>query len=258
MNTLKNRIRNREFVAGGWVSFSDPGIAETFALAGFDFVAIDLEHTVMSLKDAKEIIVACHSAGVPCYPRPVSHNNDIIKPLLESGADGMLFPMVQNARDVEALVDSMYFTPLGKRSYGVNRAHNYGLNFDQYIESWNEKCVLIPQIESVEAVDNIDEIVAHDCVDAAMVGPYDLSGSLGVPGQTESALVLDACEKVIEACKKAGKGCCTQIQTPTEKNIKFALDKGFTFTILGSDLFIVADWAKKTTDLAERVRNERT
>lgn len=253
---LKRRIRNRDFVVGGWVSFSDPGIAETFAMSGFDFVAIDLEHTTMTLAEAKAIITACHAAGVECLPRPVSHNNDFMKPLLEAGADGLLFPMVESLVDVEKLVESFYYTPIGQRSYGVNRAHHYGLQFNRYIESWNDNGIFIPQIESIKGVENIDEIIAHPMVDAVMVGPYDLSGSLGVPGDTNCEIVRDACSEIIEACRRVGKGCCTQIQNPTSKNIQDALHAGYTFTFLGSDLFILSEWAKSTLEIVEGLKNE--
>lgn len=258
MKIIKNKIRNREFVCGGWVSFSDPGIAETFACAGFDFVAIDMEHTDISIQQAKNIIMACHARNVPCLPRPVSHNNDFIKPLLESGADGMFFPMVQDIEDIENLSRNFYYTPTGNRSYGVNRAHDFGLKFDTYVNNWNNRGVFIPQIESVTAVENIDNIVSHEAVDGVMVGPYDLSGSLGVPGQTTSKVVKEACQKVIAACKQHMKGCCTQIQTPTKESISESIKNGYTFIILGSDLFILSDWATKTSNLFKSLERNNT
>ena len=97
---LKNALRNREQLFVAWISFSHPSIAETFAKAGFDFISIDMEHSTISLTEAQRIIAACQSEGVPCLPRPVSHSNDYIKPLLESGADGMLIQMVNNAEQV--------------------------------------------------------------------------------------------------------------------------------------------------------------
>lgn len=169
---------------GGWVSYSHPSITETFARAGFDFMAIDMEHSTISIEQAQRIIAASQAEGVPCLPRPVSHSNDYIKPLLESGADGMLIQMVNTPEEVEALIRLVKFPPAGNRSYGVNRAHGYGWDFDEYIQTWNDSSPFLIQVESIRAVENIDLLLQFDEVDGVMVGPYDISGSLGVPGQT--------------------------------------------------------------------------
>ena len=101
---LKQKLRNRERLFAGWISYAHPSITETFALAGFDFMAIDMEHTTISTEQAQRIIAASQAQGVPCLPRPVSHSNDWIKPLLESGADGMLIQMVNNKEELENVV----------------------------------------------------------------------------------------------------------------------------------------------------------
>ena len=93
---LKARLRRRERMFAGWASYSNPSTAETFARAGFDFMVIDMEHSTINQEQAQRIIAASQSEGVPCIPRPVSHSNDHLKPLLESGADGALFPMVES------------------------------------------------------------------------------------------------------------------------------------------------------------------
>ena len=91
---LKQKLRNRERLFAGWISYAHPSITETFARAGFDFMFIDMEHSTISIEQGQRIIAASQSEGVPCIPRPVSHSNDYLKPLLESGADGMLLQML--------------------------------------------------------------------------------------------------------------------------------------------------------------------
>lgn len=241
---LKTKLRAREVLFGGWVSYTDPSITETFAKAGFDFIAIDMEHTTISLTEAKRIITSAQAEGACCLPRPVSHTNDILKPLLEAGADGLFIQMVETPAQVRTLIDNMKFPPEGRRSYGVNRAHGYGFDFDRYITEWNDSSSLILQIESIRAVDNIDALVAFPEVDGVMVGPYDISGSLGVPGQTNHPKVRDASRRVVEAARRAGKSCCTQIADVTPDRVRDAFDQGFTFTILGSDLFVLWKWAE--------------
>jgi 2-keto-3-deoxy-L-rhamnonate aldolase RhmA len=241
---LKSKLVNRERLFAGWVSYAHPSITETFAGAGFDFIAIDMEHGTVSLEQAQRIIAAAQAEGSLCLPRPVSHSNDWTKPLLDSGADGMLYPMVQTKQDVQALIDINKYPAKGKRSFGVNRAQNYGFDFDEYVKTWNESSSLILQIESIQAVENINELLSYQEVDGVMVGPYDMSGSLGVPGQTTHPLVLEASKKVILACEKYGKSCGSQIADVTEDAMTKHFDQGYTYCILGSDLFVLWKWAE--------------
>ena len=254
VNILKNKLKNRELIFGSWVSFAHPSIAEIFASQKFDFLAIDMEHGTINLEQAQRIIAASQFFGVPCLPRPVSHSNDWIKPLLESGADGLIAPMVNEVSEVNNLVKDIKYPPLGNRSFGVNRAQNYGSNFDKYVTEWNEKSVFIPQIESKTAVENIDLILDHSEVDGIMIGPYDLSGSLGVPGQKFHPLVKDAEFKVIASCKKKGISCGTQISEFNSNSVKQALSMGYTFIIASSDLFVLNTWAQDAANIMKEFR----
>ena len=153
---LKNKLRKCENLFGGWISFYHPSIVETFINADFDFIAIDMEHSSINVEQAQRIIAASQSGNIPCFPRPVSHSNDWIKPLLESGADGIIIQMVNNPKDVEDLINDFKYPPIGKRSYGVNRAQNYGFDFEKYVDFWNKESIFIIQIESREGVENIN------------------------------------------------------------------------------------------------------
>ena len=250
---LKKSLRNREKLFGAWVSYAHPSIAETFAKAGFDFIAIDMEHATINLSEGQRIIAACQSEGVPCLPRPVSHSNDYIKPLLESGADGMLIQMVNTAEEVRNLIRHIKYPPIGLRSYGVNRAQGYGFDFDEYITMWNETSTFIVQVESIEAVNNIDKLLIFEEIDAVMVGPYDISGSLGVPGQLDHPKVIEASKKVIDACSKYGKSCGTQLNNPNIENISNLFELGYTYAILGSDLFVLWKWAEQMKNIINSI-----
>ena len=252
---LKQKLRNRERLFAGWISYAHPSITETFASADLDVVFIDMEHSTISIEQGQRIIAACHGENVPCIPRPVSHSNDYIKPLLESGADGMLIQMVETADQVEQLISYIKYPPLGCRTYGVNRAHSYGLEFDDYINSWNQTSVFLLQIESVLGVKNIDQLLAYDEIDGVMIGPLDLAGSLGVPGQTKHPLVIEASQQVIEACKRYGKSCGTQVADPNSSELDSLFSLGHSFAILGSDLFVLTKWASDMRSLIRSYNN---
>ena len=249
---LKKSLNKRELLFGGWISYDHPSIAETFALTGFDFISIDMEHAPISLSSAQRIISISQAYQIPCLPRPVSHSNDFFKPLLDSGADGLIVQMVETSYEVNKISNYIKYPPIGNRTYGVNRAHSFGLNFKQYITNWNEESILIVQIESKEGVANIESIVSDPNVDGVMIGPYDLSGSLGVPGETNHPDVIYASKKVIEMCKKYNKSCGTQLSNPDLENINNAINEGFTFIILSSDLFVLSNWAQS---MKKTIRN---
>lgn len=251
---LKEAFNSRETIFGGWISYDHPSIAETFALTGFDFISIDMEHAPISLASAQRIISISQSKGIPCLPRPVSHSNDIFKPLLDSGADGLVVQMVESYEEVEIISKHMKYPPFGKRTFGINRAQDFGLNFDNYVKSWNDESILILQIESKKGLENIDQITNHKLIDGIMIGPYDLSGSLGYPGEINNPIVNQACSKIIETCQSKNISCGTQISVPSERNIKEAISKGYNFIILGSDLFILSEWSKRTIETMGKFR----
>ena len=252
---LKRKFAKREKVFGGWVSYREPAIAETFAKGGFDFIAIDMEHTTISIDDANRIITSVQSEDCVCIPRQVSHSNDFMKPLLEAGADGIMLPMVNGVEDAKEALRNFKFPPHGQRSFGVNRAHGYGFDFDRYIQTWNDAGLYIVQVESIEGVENIDEIVNLAGIDAVMLGPYDISGSLNVPGQTNHPSVREAGRKVVDACERAGISCITQIAEVSKDEVSAAFDRGFTTVILASDLFVLWKWSETVSSIMKEVRH---
>ena len=253
-NNLKSRLRSRDLIFGSWVSFAHPSITEIFASHNFDFLAIDMEHGTINLEQAQRIIAASQYYKVACLPRPVSHSNDWIKPLLESGADGLIAPMVNSSEELHDLLNDVKYPPLGKRSFGINRAQGYGKDFDDYVSNWNKTSIFIAQIESKLAVDSIEKIVSNPDLDGIMIGPYDLSGSLGVPGQKFHPLVKEAESKVIKACKERGISCGTQLSDFNKDSVQSALDMGYTFIIASSDLFVLEAWASGAEKVMQGLR----
>ena len=251
---LKSKFKSRKKMFAGWISFSHPSITEIFANMNIDFIAIDMEHSTISLDQAQRIIAASQSLNVPCLPRPVSHSNDYFKPLLDSGADGLIITTVENSNQVEDIVNNIKFPNIGKRTYGVNRAHNYGFDTIKYYNDWNSSSLVIPQIETKLGIDNLEEILKHKEVDGVMVGPYDLSGSLGIPGDFKNKIYMDACRHLIGMCKKYKKSCGTQISKVDRDSISLNLDLGFNFIVLASDLFVLWDWADNTNKLISDIQ----
>ncbi len=255
-DSFPGKIRSRTPLFGGWTSLGHPSITEIFAHAGFDFLGIDMEHSTISQEQAQQIIAAAHAGGTACLPRPSSPQAESqMRRLLDSGADGVIVPDISTPAQVGKLIEWTKYPPLGKRSYGVSRAHGYGFDFDSYVSRWNKRSTLVIQIESISAVEAIDPLLSIPEVDGVMVGPYDLSGSLGIPGQLSHPRVLEACRQVIGACRRAQKGCGTQVVDPTPENVNEAFEMGYTFVVLASDVFTLWKWSERMQLLMRKFRH---
>lgn len=251
---LKNKLKKRELVFGAWTSLSHPSIAEMFcSIMKPDFMGIDIEHSTINQAESQRIVAAGQANHVMVLPRVASHNGEQIRRMLDSGADGVIVPMVNTPEEVQRIINWCKYPPVGKRGFGVARAHGYGVRFDEYTTTWNEKSVLVIQIESISAVENIDALLAYDQVDGVMIGPYDISGSLGIPGRLDDPKVLKASERVIEACVRHGKTCGTQItELPDEAKVERAIDSGYTMIVLASDIFLLWRWSEQMCHLKEK------
>ena len=251
---LKEKLSNRRKAFASWTSLAHPSITEIFARADVDFVGIDIEHSTISQEQSQRIIAACQGNGTLCLPRVASHNMEMIKRLLDSGADGLIVPMVSTSEEVEQIISWCKYPPLGKRSFGIARGQGYGFDFDDYVKNWNDSSSMIVQIESARGVENIEKILSYHEIDGAMVGPYDLSGSLGIPGQLNHPRISEATRHFIEACARYGKACGTQIIEPDEGNITEAFSAGYTFVVLASDIFILWKWAERMKSFIDHAK----
>ena len=251
---LKRKLRSRSKLFAGWTSLAHPSITEIFTRANFDFIGIDLEHSTVSQEQAQRIIAASQAGGVPCLPRVASHNGEQIHRLLDSGADGVIVPNVNTPEQVERLVEWVKYPPIGRRGYGVSRAQGYGFDFDSAVERWNLDSVLLIQIESIEAVEAVEDLLAHPEVDGALVGPYDISGSLNLPGRISHPKVREAGQRVVEVCRKMGRACGTQVVDPDVAQVAAAFRAGYTLTVMASDVFLLWKWAERMKDLRKKIQ----
>ena len=193
----------KKYSIGSWITLSHPSITEIFANSKeIDWLVIDLEHSVISLSETENLIRIIKLKGKLAYVRLSGIDSIQIKRVLDSGADGIIVPMVKNAQDVYKVINYSLFPPDGSRSFSLSRACDYGANFKNYINNFNKKFKIILQIEHIEAIKNLEEITSFKKIYSIMVGPYDLSGSLGVPGNFTHKKYKQALKKIDEICKK--------------------------------------------------------
>lgn len=246
---LRGRLRQRLATFGSWMSLGDPEIAAILAASSTNFVGIDLEHTTVDLSTVQATVRVCHQYGRACLPRVPPGQMEYVKRLLDAGADGVVIPQVSRRGQIDEIVSAMRYPPAGARSFGVAAAQNYGRAFEGYAQAANDSLSLVIQIESRDAVDNVEDLVSHPAVDAVLLGPYDLSGSFGVPGKLDDPRVVKACDEVIGSCARAGISCGIHLVYPSLEEVKDHLERRLTFLVLGSDVFNLWKRAEQTDEI---------
>jgi 2-dehydro-3-deoxyglucarate aldolase len=235
--SLKADLSGNKVTIGSWLTLAHSSIAELMARTnGFDWLVIDMEHSVIELREAQEMIQAIELYDVTPLVRLTSNNEDLIKRVMDSGAHGVVVPLVNSKEDAERAVRSIYYPPNGTRGTGLARVQGYGASFATYKQWLEDNGVVIVMIEHIQAVDNIEQILAVPGVDGFIIGPYDLSASLGVPGEFENPTLIDAIEKISVIGKSVGIPGGIHVVEPNLELLKHYIDLGFTFIGYGMDI----------------------
>ncbi len=234
------RLRNRQFQLGGTATSSDPAIVEAMAGSALDFLMIDTEHSPLGRETVQTLVMAASVTDTPVLVRvggldPIQ----LIQPL-DLGAAGVIVPRVRNADEVRSVVNSTRYPPVGLRGFGPRRAAGYGRSNREYVAASDDNVAVVVQIETREAVDNLDEIASVPGLDGLLVGPNDLSAALGVPGQPDSEPVRDVVGQVVEACRHAGLGSGIATSAVVSEVQRWRR-LGLTFIIAGGDVGFLVD-----------------
>ena len=235
MQSLRNRLYGGKTLWGSWLQCSSPAAAEVLARIGYDWLAIDCEHTETTLNTATHMCRAGQVLGAGMLMRVRTVEPLDIRQALDGGADGVIVPLVDTVEQAKTIVAAAKFPPLGHRGYSYVRANRWGIDFDEYAQTANDQTLVIVMIESAQSVEAVGDILAVEGVDGAIIGPYDLSGSYGVPGQLDHELLVSAQERVLQAAHDTGKVSGTNLIMPTRDTIDDAVQRGFRLIALGGD-----------------------
>jgi 2-keto-3-deoxy-L-rhamnonate aldolase RhmA len=234
---MKNK--KKTFSIGSWVSLGHPSIAEVMADAGFDWLCVDLEHSVTDYFEAQQLIIAIQSKGIKAYVRVGENNNRIIKRILDAGADGIIVPSVNSAAEALKAVRSVKYPPFGTRGVGLARAQSYGFDFPNYRDVKAKEIQLIVQIEHINAIKELDAIIQTDGVDGTFIGPYDLSGSMGKPGDYDDEDVKEALLTYEKIASKYDKLIGFHVVPPDYELVLEKQAKGYNFIAFSFDLYFM-------------------
>jgi 2-dehydro-3-deoxyglucarate aldolase/4-hydroxy-2-oxoheptanedioate aldolase len=240
---LNKKLENREMIVGAYVFGGLPIMTEAMAQCGFDVLWIDMEHTAIGIDTLTNNLIAAKAGGTPAWVRIPWNDPVRAKPVLDMGADGIIFPYVRTAEEARLAVQSCAYPPEGIRGYGPLRALDYGnITQMEFVKKTFRRCRRLIQIEHIDAVKNLREIAAVEGVDGFIVGPNDLSGSVGLIGEVRHPKLIELYEEIASVLKEMGKpfGVATG---PNEEFLQLWIDLGATILFAGNDVGFVHDGA---------------
>ena len=236
-NALKQKLAAGRVTRGLWVTLEAASITEIAVELGCDWVVIDAEHGHLDFKDILEHIRAMRGSDTTPLVRIAEIQQGLIKRVLDIGAAGIIVPQVYSAEEVARAVRYAKYPPRGVRGVGGERATSWSMRLAESTTAANEQTLVIPLIETVEAYQALDAIMATPGVDALFVGPADLSSSAGHLGQWEGAGVADMVLSIRERAAERGLAC--GIMATSLANLRERRDQGFRLLGIASDTGLI-------------------
>lgn len=249
-----HRVYSNELSIGCWITLAHPAIAEIMAKAGFDWLAVDLEHSVITIREAEELIRVIDLCGVVPLVRLTSNNPDQIKRVMDAGSHGIIVPMVNSPEDAMLAVEAVKYPPTGKRGVGLARTQGYGTSFQEYLEWQKKNSTVIVQVEHIDAVNNLEAIFSVDGVDGYIIGPYDLSGSMGIPGQFEDQEFQAAMNRIREVAAKMNVTGGIHVIEPEPEQLEQRINEGYRFIAYSLDIRMLDVACRKGLEYVKELR----
>lgn len=258
ISKIKDKLKKGELCAGTHCSNTDLDFYELCGLLGYDYVWIDNEHAGMTQPMIKNAVIATNAGGCAAFVRVPDHEMAHVKPVLEVGADGVIFPMVNTAEEARKCVANCVYPLAGKRGFGPLRAIDYGTkSFPEYIEYADESMLRLMQCEHIDSVNNLDEILEVPGVDGIICGPMDLSASIGKASHLDDEEVIGLMQTIIDKCKAHDKPFGLSLGFLDLKLLNFWVGQGASFYSLGTPLDYFRELSKDVVSAMRKAEAER-
>lgn len=231
---IRESLRNDQISVGSWMQIPNSSIAEIMGQADYDWVAVDLEHGAFSLHQLPDIFRALELGGTLPLARISSGCPKECKQVLDAGAGGVIIPMIESAKQLRALREACCWPPSGIRGVGFSRANLFGKNFDRYIEE-AQRPFFVAMIEHVRAIEELPDILAVEGLDAIMIGPYDLSASMGLTAQFEHPNVQMVLDQIFQLTSKMKIACGIHVVASSVDELKHRINTGYRFLAYSVD-----------------------
>jgi len=238
-------FKNQNISIGTWVTLNHFSVVEIMAEAGFDWICIDLEHSVIDYYETQKLISTIEAKKCTPFVRVGENNSLIIKRVLDAGAMGIIVPSINSKKEAIQAVENVKYPPLGKRGVGLARAQGYGFNFKDYSKNINQTTKVVIQIEHIDAINELEKILSTKGVDASIIGPYDLSGSMGMPGDYNHPEVITALKKYEKISKKLGVPYGYHVIEPDYRLVLKKLKSGYSFIAFSLDTLFLGTLCRR-------------
>ncbi len=225
--------KNKPIIAA-WQQLASPQVTIAMASMGFDWIVVDIEHSSITTQEAEAIFIAAERHNAKPFVRLPSADPYLARRLLDAGAVGILVPVVESKDAFDDFAQHCFFPPKGRRGLGLVRANSWGQNLKEYFNEF--KPTLIAQIETKTGAENIVDIVSSPFLDGIMIGPYDLSASLGTPGQFDDKPFKDICSFVTAEAKNRKKMIGYHQVEPNSEMLQKRIEEGYDFIAYGTDI----------------------
>lgn len=231
---LRQKLAEGKATVGSWMQIPHASIAEIMGQAGYDWIAVDMEHGSIAVHQLPDLFRALELGDtLPLVRLSQGHTKDC-KQALDAGAGGVIVPMIENAAQLKAVRDACRWPPAGTRGVGFSRANLFGKYFETYCEE-AQAPLLVAMIEHIRAVENLKEILEVEGLDAIMVGPYDLSSSMGLTARFESREFIAALDLVRRLCTEHGIPFGLHVVAPDTEILKQRIKEGYRFIAYSID-----------------------
>lgn len=248
VDRFKAKIRGGGLCVGTSVTFADPAISELFGDAGYDFTWIDLEHCPIGIEAALAHVMAVRGTGAAPFIRVPAGDPVTLKPVLELHPAAVIVPQVRSAAEVKAVVEACKYPPVGVRGFGPRRGRGFGgIPYPHYLKDADEQILVFVQIEHIDAVRDLDAILAIDGLDGLCLGFNDLAGSMGLPGQVDHPEVIAAAEDTVRRTRQSEKWMGISMGYEKE-TVRRWVDLGVQWISLGTDFSSLYQQSKGVLD----------
>ncbi|MDA9600644.1 aldolase/citrate lyase family protein [Nitrosomonadales bacterium] len=234
INAIRQALVSNQPSVGSWMQIPDASIAEIMGQSGYDWVAVDMEHGAISVHQLPDLFRALELGGTLPLVRLAHGQPKDCKQALDAGAGGVIVPMVETAAQLIAIRDACRWPPAGTRGVGFSRANLFGKHFEAY-RGEAQAPMLVAMIEHSRAVDCLEEILAVEGLDAILIGPYDLSASMGLTAQFDAPALIAAMERIRALCKQASIPCGLHVVMPDPEVLKQKINDGYRFIAYSID-----------------------
>ena len=234
INKIRKLLATNNVSIGSWLQIPHSAIAEILGNSGYDWVAVDLEHGSIGIHQLPDLFRALELGGTLPLARLAQASPKDCQQVLDAGAGGVIVPMVESAKNLTLIRDACRWPPAGKRGVGFSRANLFGKNFESYSKESQEP-FLVAMIESILAVDNLEKILLVKGLDAILIGPYDLSASMGIVTQFDNPKFKEMMNKIRSLCSAANIPCGVHVVKPSQAELQQKINEGDRFLAYSVD-----------------------